>query len=457
MRRTHRKATADVARKGQNRRAKLPLGDLNDPQGLGTMAVAYCQWMQTTNYSPRTVQLRRTDLEHFIRWCEDRGVTRVHEVTRPVIERYQRHLFHHRRADGSPLSFRSQYNRLAPLRTFFKWLARNHEILYNPASELELPRLGKQLPRHVLSAREAEQVMNTPDLHDPLGVRDRAILETFYSTGIRRKELATLRVYDLDAERGVLFIREGKGQKDRFVPIGQRAMRWTRKYLEEVRTDLVISPVEVTLFLTNQGEAFTPERLTQMVGRYVRASGVNKEGACHLFRHTAATLMLENGADIRYIQQFLGHAKPETTAIYTQVSITQLKRVHDMTHPARPIPPPRTDGQGAGEGGHLEGSEDGEGSGHGSEDNGIGADGATHRADDGPATPHGARDAAKGPPAAPNAPHGHPNANNATHRATAHDSANTVTPDEPAARRAADTQALLQALDDEALEEAAEA
>ena len=330
-----------MARKGQNRRERLPLGDLNDPQSLGSMALAYAKWMQTTNFSPRTIELRGTDLRHFIRWCEDRGITKIHEVTRPVIERYQRHLFHYRRKDGSPLSFRSQYNRLAPLRTFFKWLAKNHEILYNPASELELPRLGKQLPRHILTVAEAEQVMNTPDLKDPLGLRDRAILETFYSTGIRRRELSTLRVYDLDHERGVIFVREGKGRKDRFVPIGERAMRWVRKYLEEVRADLVVNPVEATLFLTNQGEAFTPERLTQMVGRYVRASGVKKDGACHLFRHTAATLMLENGADIRYIQQFLGHEKPETTAIYTQVSISQLKRVHEMTHPARNTRQPR--------------------------------------------------------------------------------------------------------------------
>ena len=152
---------------------------------------------------------------------------------------------------------------------------------------------------------------------------------------IRRLELIGLKLYDMDVERGTVMIRQGKGKKDRMIPIGDRAMMWVDKYLTEVRPRLVMEPDDGTLFLANHGEVFTPCRLTQMVGRYVRKADVNKSGACHLFRHTMATLMLENGADIRFIQQMLGHSRLETTEIYTKVSIRKLKEIHTATHPAK--------------------------------------------------------------------------------------------------------------------------
>ena len=130
-------------------------------------------------------------------------------------------------------------------------------------------------------------------------------------------------------------VRLGKGKKDRMVPIGARAIAWCEKYLREERPELCTGTDTETFFLTNLGEAFTRERVTQIVRRYVLKADVGKTGSCHLFRHTMATLMLENGADIRYIQEMLGHAKVDTTQIYTQVSIRRLKEVHDMAHPAK--------------------------------------------------------------------------------------------------------------------------
>jgi hypothetical protein len=143
--------------------------------------------------------------------------------------------------------------------------------------------------------------MMQPDLTDPMGIRDRAILEVLYSTGIRRMEVLGLKLTDLDAERGTLLVRQGKGKKDRMVPVGERAITWLTKYLEGVRSSLVVPPDEGFVFLTNTGEAITPNRLTQLVREYDRAD-IKKRGSCHLFRHTMATLMLENGADIRFIQ-----------------------------------------------------------------------------------------------------------------------------------------------------------
>jgi integrase/recombinase XerD len=325
-----------MARVRRPRRRPHPVaGDLTDLRSMAALLERFLSWMRQKNYSERTVADREQHLLSFIAWCDERGVSRATEVTRAVLEGYQRYLYHYRRADGQPLSFRGQHIRLAPVRAFFKYLARSHLILFNPASELELPKLGHRLPRHVLSAKEAERVLVQPDVDDPLGVRDRAILEVLYSTGIRRCELIRLRLYDLDPDRGVLVVRQGKGRRDRVIPIGDRAVAWTERYIAEVRPTLVMPPDDGVLFLTHLGQPFSANRMTQLVRKHVDAAELGKTGSCHLFRHTMATLMLEGGADIRFIQQMLGHVDISTTQIYTQVSIRKLKAIHTATHPAR--------------------------------------------------------------------------------------------------------------------------
>ena len=305
-----------------------------DPTGLSGMAEKFFEWMRITNYSEQTVKNRGTYLGYFITWCEERSLRHPSEITKPIIERYQRYLFHYRKKrDNKALTVRSQHARLVPIRAWFKWLAKNNHILYNPAGEITLPRLEARLPLFVLTASEAEKILSLPDLTGPLGIRDRAILETLYSTGMRRMELINLTMYSLDVERGTIMIRQGKGKKDRMVPIGERAVKWTERYLYDVRPDFIVGPDEGFLFLTGQGESFTPNRLTQLVRNYVNQADIGKKGACHLFRHTMATLMLENGADIRYVQEILGHASLKTTQRYTLLSATHIKKTHSRTHP----------------------------------------------------------------------------------------------------------------------------
>ena len=176
--------------------------------------------------------------------------------------------------------------------------------------------------------------MNVPDLSCPVGLRDRAILEVFYSTGIRRAELIHLELDDIVEERGLLLVREGKGKKDRLVPIGERALSWLRKYMDDVRPSLVCSLSGKRLFLTEYGEPLLPKHLSHRVRSHIRKAEIGLSGSCHIFRHSMATLMLENGADIRFIQRMLGHASLESTEVYTHVSVTQLKKVHELTHPA---------------------------------------------------------------------------------------------------------------------------
>jgi integrase/recombinase XerD len=291
--------------------------------------------LKVKNYSEYTIKGRRVHIGFFLDWCVERGISEPVEVTRTVLESYQRHVFHYRKKSGEPLSYTGQHDRPVPLRVWFKWMARQHHILHNPASELELPRLGMRLPKAVLTAAEAEQVTMQTKIHDPLGLRDRAILETLYSTGMRRLELVNLTLWDLDLERATVAIRQGKGKKDRIIPLGDRTALWIRKYLDESRPRLASDPDDKIVFLSNAGEPLSLDYLTEMVRGYVDAANIGKRGACHLFRHTMATLMLEGGADIRFIQAMLGHADLKTTQIYTHVAIRQLQEIHRATHPAK--------------------------------------------------------------------------------------------------------------------------
>jgi integrase/recombinase XerD len=190
------------------------------------------------------------------------------------------------------------------------------------------------LPGRVLTTREIERILRQPDVGTSSGIRDRAILEVLYSTGVRRMELVRLELRDVLLEQGTLFIRLGKGGRDRVLPLGHRARKWINRYLADVRGRLAPEGASNTLFLTDYGEPFRKNRLGDLVKRYIARTHLSVPGACHPFRHACATHMLENGADIRYIQALLGHADLSTTQIYTRVSIEKLREVHAATHPA---------------------------------------------------------------------------------------------------------------------------
>lgn len=296
---------------------------------------AYLDWSRATGRSAQTLSTRERSIRRFILWCLERGLNAPQDITLAILERYQHALMLYRKRDGEPLTHGSQQTMLVPLIGFFKWLARSRHILYNPASELSLPRLPRRLPKQVLSIAEVESVLRQPDVNTPNGVRDRAMLETLYSTAIRKMELVQLQRFDLDLQQGTLRVRQGKGNKDRMVPVGERACAWLTKYLDEVRGALIATHDDGTLFLTDFGEPFAKNRLGDQIRRYIQRAGLQVVGSCHLFRHACATHMLEAGCDIRFIQALLGHSDLATTEIYTQVSIRKLKEIHSATHPAR--------------------------------------------------------------------------------------------------------------------------
>ncbi len=276
----------------------------------------------------------------FLRWAEERDLRFAQQITRSILESYQRHLYHYRKTNGQPLTVTTQRQQLGYLRQFFVWLSRQRVLEANPASELELPRPLHRLPIAALSIKEVETVLAQPNVLDPLGIRDRAMLELLYSTGIRRGELVRLAVPDLNRDKQLLLIRQGKGRKDRVVPVGTRALRWLTRYLDDVRPLLLVATSQPAMFLTAYGEPFNADVLSRIVSGYITQADLGRHGGPHLLRHTCATHLLEGGADIRYIQQLLGHASLEATAIYTEVSILQLQAVHARCHPAeRPKEP----------------------------------------------------------------------------------------------------------------------
>jgi integrase/recombinase XerD len=304
---------------------------------LAAWVHAHLRWAEVSRLAPMSLVLRQRGLARFVAWAHERGLRHPRELTRQVLEAYQRHLYLARsQRDGAPLGLRTQQQLVGAVRGWCKWLTREGHIPANPAADLEMPRMPRSLPRTLLSVDQVRQLMAQPDIEGLTGVRDRAMLELLYGTGMRRSELMNLQLGDVDLAQATVFIRQGKGRRDRYVPMGQSARHWVARYAAEVRPMLTGQVQEAgsgwTLFLTDYGEPFEQNRLSGMVAGHLRRIGV-EHGSCHALRHACATHMLEAGAELRYIQVLLGHADLSTTQIYTHVAIGKLMAVHAATHP----------------------------------------------------------------------------------------------------------------------------
>ncbi|MBC8554038.1 MAG: site-specific tyrosine recombinase XerC [Candidatus Brocadiales bacterium] len=294
----------------------------------------HLEWMKVKGFSEETNSRRKSNLSKFIHWCDQQELKQPQEITKPIVETYQRYLFYYRKPDGKPLTFSSQNVLISSVKAFFKWMTQENHLLYNPASEVIAPKRPKHLPRNILSLDEVNHILKQPNTKSAQGIRERSMLELLYSTGIRRLELCHLQVYDVDHKRLALFVYEGKGKKDRILPIGKRAYEWLKRYLDEVRPNLLTLKAKDSLYITDYGDPYQCNTLNTMVRKLLDRAGIEKKGCCHLFRHAMATHMLENGADIRFIQAMLGHSDLNSTQIYTHVSIEKLKAIHQATHPS---------------------------------------------------------------------------------------------------------------------------
>lgn len=311
---------------------RAPVEDPSMPNPLHQLKQAFVAWTLAIGLSPQTASIRSSALDRFIRWCDAHEIDGPAAIDRDLLEAYQSHLAGWRKSNGEPLELSTQATRLNPLKAFCKWLVRKRLLESDPSRELIMPRLPRRLPRRVPSVEEVRTIIAGAGSGTPAAIRDQAIMQTLYSTALRRMELARLRTSDVNFQASTILVRSGKFARDRVVPLGASARLLLERYLREVRPRLQSGLDRGELFLTDYGEPFLRNRLGDLIRRYVAAAGL--PGACHVFRHACATHMLDNGADIRFIQAMLGHADLSTTQIYTHVSIARLREVHAATHPA---------------------------------------------------------------------------------------------------------------------------
>ena len=317
------------------------MSPLDPDDTFGRALLDYCGWLRAGGKAMGTVVTRATHLRAFVNWSAREGWHRLQEVTLDVLERYRGAVIVAQGRGGAPLAWSTRLGRVTAVRLWLRWAVRTRLLPEDPTTEWTLPRVPRRLPRSVLGAEEVEAVLRRVDHGTVMGLRDRALIEVMYSTGMRRGEIVRLSLSDVDSARGLVFVREGKGGKDRVVPIGKRALEWFARYLRDARPHLASrrrsGQDPGSAFLGARGERVRPSRLTERLHGYVQR-GSGKPGSCHVFRHSMATLMHDGGADIRDLQELLGHAQLSTTEIYTHVSVERLRTVHALTHPAEAGP-----------------------------------------------------------------------------------------------------------------------
>jgi integrase/recombinase XerD len=324
------------------RKGGAPAPQRTHNSGMATPAAAFLETLAVRHYSRTSIDAHRWALRQFTAWADTRGTHDPASFVRADLEFYQLFLHQYRSPRGDkPLVTNTQLARLGCVRRFFAWLCRSGTIPANPAADLDLPRKQTQHLPKSLSAEEIERLLAQPNTADPFGLRDRVILELFYATGIRRTEMTQLDHGDYDAGTRTLLVRKGKGGKSRMLPVGERAAVWLERFLAESRPLFAHLPNETALFLSGYGERFSPEYLGNWIKKLLKRCGIDKPGSCHLWRHSCATDMHRGGADIRYVQEMLGHARMETTQIYTHVHIEALREIHTRCHPHGQLGPDR--------------------------------------------------------------------------------------------------------------------
>lgn len=274
--------------------------------------------------SSNTVAAYRRDIQQFFSYLDSSGQS-FEEVDKQELASYIQKLYEN-------VTARSVVRKIVSLRSFFRYLLLDGYLERDPAETLESPKTWQSLPNY-LNEEEVDQLLAQPDLDRPHGLRDRAMLEVLYATGLRATELVRARLDEVNFEAG--FIRTmGKGSKERIVPLGDSAIKWLRRYLTQARPRFLVrrSPSKF-LFLTQQGRPMTRQYFWMMLRKYGRQVGIEKKLSPHVLRHSFATHLLDHGADLRAVQLMLGHADISTTQIYTHVTRERLKRIYDSFHP----------------------------------------------------------------------------------------------------------------------------
>ena len=295
---------------------------------IAVTILEYKRQMKVKGYAKNSITLYSWGLECFKDFLIARNINDLRKVTRKIMEDYQAEIM------TQPIAMETKALKLRAVKRLFESLEQNHQLLINPSTHIvETNRQHRKLGV-VLSIEEMKRLLNEPNLSLPVQIRDKAIMEVLYSTAIRSNELLSLQVYDVDLKDQVLYTRKGKGKKQRVVPLGKHAVQYLKEYLEKIRPRYAKkNPKERALFLTNRGPALTWNAIRANVNDYRKKAGIRKTVGIHTFRRSCATHMLQQGADIRYIQKLLGHKYLKTTQVYTRVMPVDVKKTHEATHP----------------------------------------------------------------------------------------------------------------------------
>jgi integrase/recombinase XerD len=283
--------------------------------------------------SPTTVRCCKYGLRRFVAFLATLQIEHIEQLDHEALMRYREDVSWRLTAKGTLLSPGFQVGLLCYVRTFCRWMVDQDWLVADPSKRVPIPHTSHHLPKAIMEYDEVQRVLSQPDMHTALGFRDRLIMEVLYSSGIRRAEVAHLRVDDVDTEHGFLIVRNGKGGKDRAVPIGANVSVLLNTYLAGIRLDWPGAKNDAHLFLGVGGRGLKPGTVADVVQRHSLAAGLTKPVSTHSFRHACATHMLRAGASIRHIQELLGHASIDSTMIYTRVTINDLRVAHRQFHP----------------------------------------------------------------------------------------------------------------------------
>lgn len=289
------------------------------------------------NASAHTVRSYTKDILQFLDWLDSEKLLPEKEaqwshIDYTMIRRYLGHLA------ARNYDRRSVVRKLSSLKSFFKWMEREHGLERNPAAQVLSPKTARNLP-DVMTLPEIEQMLTLPDEGTPYGLRDRALLEFLYATGMRVSEAAAVSLPDLDWKTGQARVISGKGSKERIVLLGRHAIRATREYMDQARPALMerrrnkLAATSDALWINSRGTRLSAHAIYTLVQDYARRAGINKNVTPHTLRHSFATHLLEGGADLRVVQELLGHRSLSSTQIYTRVGAGHLKNVYEAAHP----------------------------------------------------------------------------------------------------------------------------
>lgn len=279
-------------------------------------------WLED-GLSKNTLESYRTDLMQFSHWLATEKTT--------LIDANQMHIQQYLAIKFPQSKPRSIGRLIASMRRFYRYCLRENLIQTDPSLQIESPKLPRSLPKS-LNEQEVEALLDAPDINQAIGLRDRAMLELLYASGLRVSELVTIKVSEVSTQDGVVRVT-GKGSKTRLVPMGEEAADWIVRYLKVARPEILQKKMSDSLFVTNRATAMTRQAFWYLIKRYALQAGIHKPMSPHVLRHAFATHLLNHGADLRVVQMLLGHSDISTTQIYTHVARERLKSLHSVHHP----------------------------------------------------------------------------------------------------------------------------